>query len=81
MVGLQPVDAVEVTPVVDNYVDILPAGAELRLPGRQRIAAFAGFRVERLVPGHCTGWKATHRLAEALPDAFVQPSVGTVLRF
>jgi hypothetical protein len=27
------------------------------------------------------GWKATHRLAQALPDAFVQPSVGTVLRF
>jgi metal-dependent hydrolase (beta-lactamase superfamily II) len=33
------------------------------------------------VPGHCTGWKATHRLAAALPDAFIQPSVGTVLRF
>ena len=45
------------------------------------IAAVAGFGVERLVPGHCTGWKATHRLAQALPEAFVQPSVGTVLRF
>jgi hypothetical protein len=28
MVALQPVDAVEVTLVVDNYVDILAAGAE-----------------------------------------------------
>jgi hypothetical protein len=28
MVELQPVDAVEVTLVVDNYVDILAAGAE-----------------------------------------------------
>ena len=45
------------------------------------IAAFAGFGMERLVPGLCTGWKATHRLAQALPDAFVPPSVGTVLRF
>jgi 7,8-dihydropterin-6-yl-methyl-4-(beta-D-ribofuranosyl)aminobenzene 5'-phosphate synthase len=44
------------------------------------ITAFAGFGVERLVPGHCTGWKATHRLAQALPEAFVQPSVGTVVR-
>ena len=45
------------------------------------IAAFAALGVERIVPGHCTGWKATHRLAQALPDAFVQPSVGTLLRF
>jgi 7,8-dihydropterin-6-yl-methyl-4-(beta-D-ribofuranosyl)aminobenzene 5'-phosphate synthase len=45
------------------------------------VAAFAEFGVERLVPGHCTGWKGTHRLAQAMPDAFVQPSVGTTLRF
>jgi 7,8-dihydropterin-6-yl-methyl-4-(beta-D-ribofuranosyl)aminobenzene 5'-phosphate synthase len=45
------------------------------------IAAFAELGVERFVPGHCTGWKATHRLARALPEAYVQPSVGTVLRF
>ncbi len=30
-----------------------------------------------LVPAHCTGWKATHALAARLPDAFIQPSVGT----
>ena len=174
MVALQPVDAVEITLVVDNYVDVLAAGAEgvrrfplaydffgheqlvaehgihqaragdgwepdplilddqnlivdvagkglvvvsgcshagavnvlrnaKRLTGRDRIAGFVGgfhltgaifepvidptiaafteLGVERFVPGHCTGWKATHRLAQALPDAFVQPSVGTMLRF
>ena len=27
------------------------------------------------------GWKATHRLAQAFPDAFIQPSVGTIVRF
>ncbi|HZD74237.1 MAG TPA: MBL fold metallo-hydrolase [Actinomycetota bacterium] len=37
--------------------------------------------VGRMVPGHCTGWKATHQLARRMPEAFVQPSVGTVLRF
>ncbi|HVH65098.1 MAG TPA: MBL fold metallo-hydrolase [Candidatus Acidoferrum sp.] len=37
--------------------------------------------VARLVPAHCTGWRATHELARAMPDAFVQPSVGTVFRF
>jgi 7,8-dihydropterin-6-yl-methyl-4-(beta-D-ribofuranosyl)aminobenzene 5'-phosphate synthase len=41
----------------------------------------ADFGVERLVPGHCTGWKGTHRLAKAMPEAFVQPLVGTTLRF
>lgn len=45
------------------------------------VAAIRELGVERLVPAHCTGWRATHALAAALPDAFVQPSVGTVFRF
>ena len=32
-----------------------------------------------IVPGHCTGWRATHLLARAMPGAFVQSSVGTKL--
>jgi len=30
-----------------------------------------------VVPGHCTGWKAVHAIARAMPDAFIQNSVGT----
>jgi 7,8-dihydropterin-6-yl-methyl-4-(beta-D-ribofuranosyl)aminobenzene 5'-phosphate synthase len=45
------------------------------------VTAFAELGVERVVPGHCTGWKAVHRLAQAMPGAFVPPSVGTTLRF
>jgi 7,8-dihydropterin-6-yl-methyl-4-(beta-D-ribofuranosyl)aminobenzene 5'-phosphate synthase len=45
------------------------------------VAALTDLGVGRFVPGHCTGWKATHRLAAALPEAFIQPSVGTVVRF
>ena len=30
-----------------------------------------------LVPGHCTGWRAQHALAAALPAAWVQGSSGT----
>lgn len=33
-----------------------------------------------VVPAHCTGWKATHRIAGRLPDAFIQSSVGTTFR-
>lgn len=41
----------------------------------------AALGVGRVVPGHCTGWKAAMLLARTMPEAFVQPSVGTVLRF
>ena len=30
-----------------------------------------------IVPAHCTGWRATHALAAAFPDAFIPNSVGT----
>ena len=45
------------------------------------VADVKAIGVERLVPAHCTGWKATHSLAREMPEAFVQPSVGTVFRF
>jgi 7,8-dihydropterin-6-yl-methyl-4-(beta-D-ribofuranosyl)aminobenzene 5'-phosphate synthase len=32
-----------------------------------------------LMPGHCTGWVASHQLARALPNAFIANSVGTTL--
>ena len=45
------------------------------------VDAFVGAGIGRLLPAHCTGWKAVHQLARALPDAFVQPAVGTVVTF
>ena len=30
-----------------------------------------------LVPGHCSGWKAQHQIAAALPEAFLPNAVGT----
>jgi 7,8-dihydropterin-6-yl-methyl-4-(beta-D-ribofuranosyl)aminobenzene 5'-phosphate synthase len=32
-----------------------------------------------LMPGHCTGWAATHQIARAMPDAYIPNSVGTTL--
>jgi 7,8-dihydropterin-6-yl-methyl-4-(beta-D-ribofuranosyl)aminobenzene 5'-phosphate synthase len=77
MVELQPVDAVEVTFVGGFHL----TGAVFEPIIEPTVAAFAEFGVGRFVPGHCTGWKATHRLAAAFAGAFIQPSVGTVLRF
>jgi 7,8-dihydropterin-6-yl-methyl-4-(beta-D-ribofuranosyl)aminobenzene 5'-phosphate synthase len=45
------------------------------------VNAFAAAGVGRFLPAHCTGWKAVHQLARALPDAFVQPAVGTDITF
>ncbi len=45
------------------------------------VADVKALGVAQLVPAHCTGWRATHALARELPDAFVQPSVGTTFRY
>ena len=45
------------------------------------VDAFVAAGVGRVLPAHCTGWKAVHQLARALPNAFVQPAVGTVTTF
>jgi 7,8-dihydropterin-6-yl-methyl-4-(beta-D-ribofuranosyl)aminobenzene 5'-phosphate synthase len=34
-----------------------------------------------VVPGHCTGWKATHAVSNALPDASNQSNLGTTFSF
>jgi 7,8-dihydropterin-6-yl-methyl-4-(beta-D-ribofuranosyl)aminobenzene 5'-phosphate synthase len=44
------------------------------------VEAFVEMAPELIVPAHCTGWKAQHRLAAALPDAFVPNAVGTTFR-
>jgi 7,8-dihydropterin-6-yl-methyl-4-(beta-D-ribofuranosyl)aminobenzene 5'-phosphate synthase len=41
------------------------------------VEALAEFAPDVIVPAHCTGWRATHALAAAFPDAFIPPSVGT----
>jgi 7,8-dihydropterin-6-yl-methyl-4-(beta-D-ribofuranosyl)aminobenzene 5'-phosphate synthase len=41
------------------------------------VAALTEFAPDLVVPAHCTGWKAQHRFAAALPEAFVPNAVGT----
>jgi 7,8-dihydropterin-6-yl-methyl-4-(beta-D-ribofuranosyl)aminobenzene 5'-phosphate synthase len=47
----------------------------------QTIAELANIGPAIIVPGHCTGWRATHEVARKLPDAYIQTSVGTRLHF
>jgi 7,8-dihydropterin-6-yl-methyl-4-(beta-D-ribofuranosyl)aminobenzene 5'-phosphate synthase len=41
------------------------------------VEALAELAPQVVVPAHCTGWRATHALAAAFPDAFIPGSVGT----
>jgi 7,8-dihydropterin-6-yl-methyl-4-(beta-D-ribofuranosyl)aminobenzene 5'-phosphate synthase len=41
------------------------------------VAALQKINPRYLVPGHCTGFSATHQLARAMPDAYIPNSVGT----
>jgi 7,8-dihydropterin-6-yl-methyl-4-(beta-D-ribofuranosyl)aminobenzene 5'-phosphate synthase len=41
------------------------------------VEALTSAAPDLLVPGHCTGWRAQHALAAALPGAWVQGSSGT----
>lgn len=34
-----------------------------------------------IIPCHCTGWKATNKIIDLMPEKFIQPSVGTVFSF
>jgi 7,8-dihydropterin-6-yl-methyl-4-(beta-D-ribofuranosyl)aminobenzene 5'-phosphate synthase len=43
------------------------------------VDALAELSPALLVPAHCTGWRALHRLATRLPDAFVMSTVGTTI--
>jgi 7,8-dihydropterin-6-yl-methyl-4-(beta-D-ribofuranosyl)aminobenzene 5'-phosphate synthase len=45
------------------------------------VDALRGARVGRILPAHCSGWKAVHAIARAMPEAFVQSAVGTTVTF
>jgi len=47
----------------------------------QTVQELVALSPELVVPGHCTGWKATHAVSKALPDAYNQSNVGTTFTF
>jgi len=36
---------------------------------------------EYVIPCHCTGWKATNKIIDLMPDKFIQSAVGTTFTF
>ncbi len=43
------------------------------------VAELKAINPRYVMPGHCTGWSATHQIARAMPEAFIPNSVGTTL--
>jgi 7,8-dihydropterin-6-yl-methyl-4-(beta-D-ribofuranosyl)aminobenzene 5'-phosphate synthase len=43
------------------------------------VAELAAIAPRVVVPTHCTGWRAVHQIGQALPEAYVFPSVGTTV--
>ena len=81
------VDDVRVTTIVDNAIDVLMAStdvAEQYMLGPKwllTVSTLQEIGPRYVVPGHCTGWAATHRIAQAMPEVFIQNSVGTEFVF
>ncbi|HTT30377.1 MAG TPA: MBL fold metallo-hydrolase [Solirubrobacteraceae bacterium] len=48
---------------------------------RPTVEALSAARVGRVLPAHCSGWRAVHAIARAMPEAFVQSAVGTTVTF
>ncbi|MGH9217158.1 MAG: MBL fold metallo-hydrolase, partial [Acidimicrobiales bacterium] len=66
---------------VDRLHGLL-GGFHLTGPGFEPIIeptvdALSDLAPDVIVPAHCTGWRARHRLGAALPEAFVPNAVGT----
>jgi 7,8-dihydropterin-6-yl-methyl-4-(beta-D-ribofuranosyl)aminobenzene 5'-phosphate synthase len=67
-----------------NAIAAIVGGFHLSGPMFERIIeptvdALAELSPSLLVPAHCTGWKAVHRMAIRFPDAFVMSAVGTTI--
>lgn len=45
------------------------------------VDALRAVRVGQILPAHCSGWRAVHAIARAMPEAFVQCAVGTTVTF
>lgn len=45
------------------------------------VEALRAAGVGRVLPAYCSGWRAVHAIARAMPEAFVQCAVGTTLTF
>ncbi|MBX7433143.1 MBL fold metallo-hydrolase [Mycobacterium sp. Y57] len=43
------------------------------------VDALAELGAEAIIPAHCTGWRAAHAIAAAMPDAYIPNSIGSRL--
>lgn len=68
------------TPIYAVFGGLHLSGAENESWIDDTVRDLARFDLKRLVPGHCTGWRALHRLVDAFGDAVVPGAVGQTHR-
>jgi 7,8-dihydropterin-6-yl-methyl-4-(beta-D-ribofuranosyl)aminobenzene 5'-phosphate synthase len=56
------------------------SGAAHEASIEETVRDLASFGLKRIVPGHCTGWRALHRLIDAFGDTVVPGAVGQTHR-
>lgn len=56
------------------------AGEEFEQRIKGTVETLKQFNPKLVAPSHCTGWRATHAIAKALPKAFVWNSVGNLYK-
>jgi 7,8-dihydropterin-6-yl-methyl-4-(beta-D-ribofuranosyl)aminobenzene 5'-phosphate synthase len=69
-----------------NEIHAIMGGFHLQGPAfepiiEKTIAEFKNLEPERIIPMHCTGWKAIKQISDEFPSSFVLNSVGTRMRF
>jgi metal-dependent hydrolase (beta-lactamase superfamily II) len=65
---------------LDHTIMGLPGGhVQWQAGSSLGLDAIATVAPRYVMPGHCTGWAATHQVARAMPGAFIANSVGTTL--
>jgi hypothetical protein len=78
-----PAEELDSKAVADPYAAVridtaIALGGAFFTPGiGPTVHALTELAPDLLVPGHCTGWRAQHTLAAALPGSWVQGSSGT----
>jgi 7,8-dihydropterin-6-yl-methyl-4-(beta-D-ribofuranosyl)aminobenzene 5'-phosphate synthase len=45
------------------------------------IAGLIRINPEYIIPCHCTGWKASNEIIKAMPQKYIQTSVGSTFQF
>lgn len=82
------INTIRYTRQITGGADVYAVMGGFHLAGRenedrieQTLKELKQINAKRIIPSHCTGWRAMFAIANALPNAFVPNSVGNLYKF